>query len=176
MATEISRITQKIVLPSYELSQFLRKAVFDEETFSLFMENSAKTLANNGVELDTSVAEDALMRLQSLVARAHKFVVKEKIDSAKFENVFGISVADVADAAAWTKIGKDTGTDTGTSTYPDPSTEPSPHYTNDDTKFVAGKEVLRPDDRFIRTPLLDALTLGTVIAGLDSQLKALEKF
>ena len=95
MVANKSRITNKIVLPSYALSQFLRKVVFDEGTFALFMENSAGTLKNCGIELNCCVSDDALMRLRFLVVRARDFVINEKIDSTKFEEIFGLSVVNL---------------------------------------------------------------------------------
>jgi hypothetical protein len=189
MVAQKSRITHKIVLPTYALSQFLRKAVFEEETFALFMENSARALKNSGIELDPGVSDDALMRLRFLVVRAHDFVVKEKINSAKFEELFGISVVNArlqdiklksgimvkADAVvdvyySEQKSEQNRGASTEFKNMDAVNDTRSDHWST--TKFD-GKGILRPEDRFIRVPLLDALTLGTVIAKVDSQLKEL---
>jgi hypothetical protein len=180
------RITHKIVLPSYALSQFLHKAVFDQVTFSLFMENSAGTLKNNGIELDCCVTAEALMRLRFLVTRARDFVVKERISAAKFEELFGLTVVNVdlqdvaitvavevrAEAAVDvqyseqnTESNRGSNTDFSSGTVNDSHTD---HYST--TQF-GGKESLPPEERFNRVPLLDALTVGTIIAKMDSQLK-----
>lgn len=183
------RITHKIVLPSFALSQFLRKAVFDEETFSLFMENSAGALKNCGIELDSSVSDEALMRLRFLVVRAHDFVIKNKINSAKFEQLFGIEVVNPRlqdiKLKAFVMAEADTTVDVyysekqserhrGANTEwqkKDALTEShTDHYST--TKFD-GQEIVHPEDRFIRVPLLDALTLGTLIGKMDNQLKEL---
>lgn len=188
MIANKNRITHKIVIPSYALSKFLRKAVFDEETFSLFMENSTGVLKNSGIELDSSVSEEALIRLRFLVVRAHDFVIKGKINSAKFEEIFGIMVVNPKLRDVTLKAGamakaeasvdvyyseKQTESHRGANTNfkHDALTEShTDHYST--TKFD-GKEIVRPEDRFTRAPLLDALTLGTLIAKMDSRLKEL---
>lgn len=191
MVASKSRITHKIILPSYALSTFLRKAVFDEETFSLFMENSAGALKNSGIELDSCVSEEALMRLRFLVVRAHDFVIKGKINSAKFEELFGIAVINPKLKDVSLKVGVMAKADASVDVYySEKQTEShrgaNTEFKNQDaltesrtdhwstTKFD-GKGIARPEDRFAHVPLLDALTLGTLIAKMDSQLKELRK-
>ncbi len=189
MAPNKSRITHKIVVPSYAVSQFLRKAVFDEETFAIFMENSARALKNSGIELDCSVPDEALMRLRFLVVRARDYVVKEKINSAKFEELFGIVVVNQglqdiklkaavmvkADATVDVRYMENSSeSNRGSSTEwnnRDALTDTrSDHWS---TTNFGGKGISRPEDRFIRVPLLDTVSLVTVIAKLDSKLKEL---
>jgi hypothetical protein len=192
MVASKSRIAHKIILPSYALSKFLRKAVFDEETFSLFMENSAGTLKNSGIELDSCVSEEALMRLRFLVVRAHDFVIKGKINSAKFEEIFGIAVVNPKLKDVSLKVGVMTKAEASVDVYRQETQSESnrganTEFKNQDaltdsrtdhwstTKFD-GKGIARPEDRFTHVPLLDALTLGTLIAKMDSQLKELGKY
>lgn len=182
-----NRITHKIVVPSYALSNFLRRAVFDEEAFSLFMENSAAVLSKNGIKLDPSISEDALMRLRFLVTRARDFVLKEKINAAKFEELFGIiainqnlqdiklKTATISEAETSVDVYY---SETQSESHRGASTEfknqdsitesRSDHWST--TKWN-GREILHPEDRFIRTPLLDSLTLGMLIAKIDGRLK-----
>ncbi len=183
------RITYKIIVPSYAFSKFLRQAVFDEATFSLFMENSAAVLRSNGVALHANVAEDALMRLRFLVARTHDFVLKQKIDSAKFEELFGIVVVNPELQDIKLTVGATVKADTSVDvTYSEQQSEShrgaSTEFKNQDaitesrsdhwstTKWT-GKEIIHPEERFIRVPLLDSLTLGTLLAKMDSKLKEL---
>jgi hypothetical protein len=192
MVASNRRITHKIVLPSYAFSKFLRKAVFDEETFALFMENSAGALKSNGIELDACVSEEALMRLRFLVVRAHDFVLKGKINSAKFEELFGMVVVNPQLKDVSLKVGvmakaeasvdvyyseKQTESHRGANTEfknQDALTESrTDHWST--TKWD-GKGIARPEDRFTHVPLLDALTLGSLIAKMDSQLKELGKY
>lgn len=192
MVANKSRITHKIVLPSYALSKFLREAVFDEETFSLFMENSAGVLKNAGIELDSCISEEALMRLRFLVVRAHDFVIKGKINSAKFEEIFGIAVVNPKLKDVSLKVGVMAQADASVDVYRQETQSESnrgakTEFKNQDaltdshtdhwstTKFD-GKGIARPEDRFTHVPLLDALTLGTIIAKMDSQLKELGKY
>lgn len=191
MVASKSRITHKIVLPSCALSTFLRKAVFDEETFSLFMENSAGALKNNGIDLDSSVSEDALMRLRFLVVRAHDFVSKGKINSAKFEEIFGIAVVNQKLKDVSLKVGVMAKAEASVDVYySEKQTEShrgaNTEFKNQDaltesrtdhwsTTTWGGKELARPEERFIHVPLLDAVTVGTLIAKIDSQLKELGK-
>ena len=189
MSADKRRITYKIVLPSYALRRFLCKAVFEEETFSLFMENSARVLKNNGIELDPGISEEALMRLRFLVVRAHGFAIEGKINSAKFEEIFGIEVVNPKlqdiklKAAAMAKSEasvdvyyseKQTESHRGANTEwknKDALTESrTDHWST--TKFD-GREFARPEDRFSHVPLLDALTLGMLIAKMDRRLKEL---
>ncbi|MDG4476939.1 hypothetical protein [Thiovibrio frasassiensis] len=192
MVASNRRITHKIVLPSYAFSKFLRKAVFDEETFALFMENSAGALKSNGIELDACVSEEALMRLRFLVVRAHDFVLKGKINSAKFEELFGVVVVNPQLKDVSIKVGvmakaeasvdvyyseKQTESHRGANTEfknQDAITESrTDHWST--TKWD-GKGIARPEDRFTHVPLLDAVTLGSLIAKMDSQLKELGKY
>lgn len=192
MAANKGRITHKIAVPSHALSQFLRKVVFDEDTFCRFMENSAGTLRTCGVELDSSVSEEALTRLRFLVVRAHDYVVKEKIDSARFEQIFGIAAVNPRlqdiklKAAAMVKADatvdvyyseqqseSNRGASTEWKNQDAISESRSDHWST--TKFD-GRELLRPEDRFIRVPLLDAFTLGTIVAKVESQLKQLGNY
>lgn len=192
MAANKSRITHKIVLPSYALRTFLRKAVFDEETFSLFMENSTGVLTSSGIKLDSSVSEDALTRLRFLVARAHDFVLKEKLDLAKFEEIFGIAVVNPRLRDIRLKIGAMVNSEASVDVYYSEKQSESNRGANTEwknqdalsdsrsdhwstTKFD-GEEIMRPEDRFTRAPLLDALTLGMLIAKMDSKLKELGKY
>jgi len=187
-----SRITHNIVLPSVALSQFLRKVVFDQEMFSLFLENSVGALKSCGIELDCCVSDQALTRLRFLVIRARDFVVNQKIDKAKFEEIFGIAVVNAkfhdiklkaatvaqVDAAvdvyyAEQSSEQNRGANTDFNKRDAVSDTRSDHYSS--TRFD-GKEIFRPEDRFVRVPLLDTLTLGTVVAKMDSQLKELGAF
>jgi len=172
METKTSRITQKIEFPSDQLSQILQLAVFDEKVFSQFSEDPAKTLANHGLELDLNVKEDALVQLRSLVVRAHEFAVKKLIDSAKFEAIFGFAAGGLqvaySEECQNTNRGKDTSWE-NQDAVPNSGTK-SWHSTEFNSCKV---DRLRPEDRFLRVPLLDALTLGAVIAKMDSQLKAM---
>lgn len=189
MVPNKSRINHSMVLPSIALSQFLRKAVFDQEMFSLFMENSAGALKSCGIELDHCVSEEALMRLRFLVLRTRDFVVTQKIDKAKFEELFGISVVNQKFVDLKIKAAREAAANAAVDVYyAEQSSEQnrgsntefnkrdavndtrSDHYSS--TKFD-GKELSRPEDRFIRVPLLSTLILGVVIAKLDSQLKEL---
>lgn len=190
VAKKPSRITQKIVLPSYALSQFLRKVVFDEQMFALFLENSEGALKSCGIEMDSCLSEEALMRLRFLIIRARDFVVKEKIDAARFEEIFGLSVVNVrlqdiklkaaamikADAAvdvyyAEQNSESNRGASTEFNNRDSVTDTRSDHYST--TKFD-GKELFRPEDRFLRAPLVSTLILATVIAKLDVKLKEME--
>jgi len=189
MAPNKDRINHKIVLPSIALSQFLRKVVFDEEAFALFMENSSGALKSCGIELDYCVSDEALMRLRFLLARTRDFVVSQKIEKARFEEIFGITVSNhqlrdiklkaatqaQADAAvdvyyAEQSSEQNRGANTEFNKRDAVSDTRSDHYSS--TKFD-GKELSRPEDRFVSVPLLSTLVLGMVIAKLDSQLKQL---
>lgn len=190
MAASKSRITHRIVLPSYALSNFLKKAVFDEETFALFMENSMAALKNSGIELEPGVSEEALMRLRFLVVRAHDFARKGKIDSARFEELFGLVVVNPKLKDVSLKVGVTAKSDASVDVYYSEQQSESnrgakTEFKNQDaltdshtdhwsTTKWDGKGIARPEDRFTHVPLLDALTLGTLIAKMDSQLKELK--
>lgn len=191
MVASKSRITHKIILPSYALSKFLRKAVFDEEAFSLFMENSTGALKNSGIELDSCVSEEALIRLRFLVVRAHDLVINGKINSAKFEELFGIAVVNPKLKDVSLKVGVMAKADASVDVYySEKQTEShrgaNTEFKNQDavtesrtdhwsTTKWGGKEIARPEERFTHVPLLDSLTLGMLIAKMDSQLKELGK-
>jgi hypothetical protein len=192
MLGEKKRIKHTIVLPSIALSQFLHKTVFDEASFALFMENTVGALEKSGIKLDATVSDDALMRLRFLVERARTCVIKEKINSVKFEELFGISVAHAqlqdltlnvraqtqSDAAvdvyyAEQKSESNRGSNTdfnGSGTVSESRTD---HYS---TTNFSGRQVTLPEERFTRVPLLDALSLGTLIAKVDVQLKELGNY
>lgn len=189
MATDKKRINHSIVLPSAALSKFLRKVVFDEDTFALFMENSVGALRSCGVEFDGCVTEDAMMRLRFLVVRSRDLVASRKIEKTRFEEVFGISVAHAnlrditlkaaagaqADAAvdvyyAEQKSESNRGSTTDFTSGAVTSSK-TDHYST--TKFD-GKELTRPEDRFVAVPLLSTVVLGMVIAKLEVQLKELD--
>lgn len=187
MATDKARINHSIVLPSVALSQFLRKVVFDEDAFALFMENSEGALKSCGIELDQCVSEDALMRLRFLVMRTRDFVASKKIEKARFEELFGISVAHhkfrdlklkaqiQADAAvdvyySEQSTERNRGANTEFNQRQSVSDTRSDHYST--TKFD-GKELTRPEDRFVAVPLVSTLVIGMVIAKLEVQLKEL---
>ena len=192
MKAKKSRITHKIVIPSYALSTFLRQAVFDEESFSLFMENSVGFLRNSGIELDSSVSEDAMIRLRFLVARAHDCVIKEKINSAKFEELFGIVVANSKLQDIKLNIGATIQSEASVEVYYSEKQTESHRGSNTDfqkqdavteshtdhwsTTKWDGKEIVRPEDRFTHVPLLDALTLGMLITKMESNLNAFGKY
>jgi hypothetical protein len=186
MVADKSRITHKIALPSYALRQFLRKTIFDEESYATFMENSIAALKRCGVELDPCLSEEALMRLRFLIFRAHDYVVKQKIDAVKFEELFGIVVSNLKLQDIKLGVAVELSADSSTDVYyleqnsesnrgsntewnkADALTDTrSDHYSV--TKFQ-GKEIGRPDDRFARVPLLDAVTLGTLIAKVEAKL------
>jgi len=189
MPAERSRIKHKIVLPSIALSQFLHKALFDEATFALFMENTAGALQSSGIELEENVTEDALMRLRFLVERARDFVIKERINSAKFEEIFGITVlnprlldvslqaltlskTDTSSEIYYSEQNSESnrGSSTDFNNSDAVNDAHSDHYSN--TSF-GGLQYTLPEERFSRVPLLDSLSLGVLIAKIDSQLKEL---
>lgn len=184
------RITHKIEVPSYALRKFLRQTVFDEESYLLFMENSLAFLKNNGIELDSSVSEEALMQLRALVDRAHYFVVEEKIDSAKFEDLFGIVVTNpkMPEAMIKSKIATRIQTyadiyyaEANSDSHRGSNTEFKNHdaltetrsNTHHKTSWDGNDLIRRPEDRFGHAPLLDALSLGMLIGKIDTRLKEL---
>lgn len=205
MVTKTSRVTHKIEVPSFALSKVLRQAIFDGEAFSVFMENTAGVLKSNGVELGSGISEDALMRLRFLVERARNYAVNEKINSTKFEELFGIEVVNarsdvvyltdrnvVSDANIKTKAETVSAGRISTSAdvyYSEQQSEShrgaSTEWKNQDaltesrtdhwstTKFNGNDFVNRPEERFVRTPLLDALTLGKLLGKMDIRLKEL---
>gem|GEM_PF-1726683 len=205
MVTKTNRVTHKIEVPSFALSKVLRQAIFDAEAFAVFMENTSGALKNNGVELGSGISDDALMRLRFLVDRARNYVVKQKINSTKFEELFGVEVVNARSDVAF-EIDTDTDriaqvTRTREGTYPgkisgsadvyysekqseshrgastewknqDALTESrSDHWTQ--TNFEGRDLINRPEERFVRTPLLDALTLGKLLGKMDIRLREL---
>jgi len=181
-------IRYKIKLPSFALSQCLREAIFKPAPFALFMENTAGALQNSGVELDDDVPEEALMRLRFLVERAREYVLSAKIDVAKFEQIFGITVAnppltnltiqalalsqaDTSSEIYYAEQNSDSnrGSNTDFNNSDAVNDSHSDHYSNSSW----GGLQFPGEERFLRTPLLDALTLGTLIAQIDNQLKEL---
>ncbi len=197
MTKAAERITHRITLPSHAFSQFLRKAIFDDETFALVMENTEMTLKNHNITTSDDVSEEALMQLRFILMRAHGFVKQEKINEARFEQIFGINVAasryqDIsahfvtkAEAKAEFAQRIDTQSDIFYSEQQSeshrginvdfeqnsmPHTRTNHHYS---TKFD-GRDLMT--ERFIRTPLLNALTLGDLMARIDRQLTELGDF
>jgi hypothetical protein len=88
-STEKKRISFNISLPSLSLKQCLQKVIFDGNVFLSFDENPRGVLEANGIKLDPSVTDEIIMRLKFTLIRARNFIVKEKIDVKRFEEIFG---------------------------------------------------------------------------------------
>ncbi len=196
MTKVAQRITHRITLPSHAFNQFLRKAIFDDDTFALVMENTEMTLKNHGVITNDDVSDEALMQLRFILMRAHAYVKENKVNAARFEQIFGIKVAAgryqdisaqfVPEIKSSVKVEQaqrinvqfdifyseqksqsHRGINTDFEENSMPHTRTSHHYS---TSFD-GNDLVK--DQFIRTPLLDALTLGDLMARIDRQLKEL---
>ena len=195
MTKVAKRITHRITLPSHALSQFLRKAIFDDDTLALVLENTALTLKNHGVIAADDVSDDALMQLRFILLRAHGYIKENKVNAARFEQIFGINVtkgryqettAEFVPVKAEAKVEqiqrintqfdiyyseqkseshRGVNTDFGENSMP--NTRTNHHYSSS----FEGKDLMI--DQFIRTPLLDALTLGDLMARIDRQLREL---
>lgn len=187
------RISQKIKLPSAALNNALRHAIFDQDAFAVFLENTTGALKSNGVELDANISNKALMRLRFLVVRAHDLLVDKKMNASKFEQLLGLDVIDSNFAVmleSKTERGVERTIDAQANIYYSEQQSESNRGSNTDwskrdavsntgsdhwstTKFD-GKGFLRPEERFIRAPLLDALSLGEIIAKIEARLKEIE--
>ncbi|MCE5312029.1 MAG: hypothetical protein LLF86_02625 [Nitrospiraceae bacterium] len=200
MKKQQDRISFRIKMPSFGFMQFMKKTVFDNDAFSVFIENPKAALESAGVALDSSVTPDMLMRLKFTVIRARGFISKEKVKLERFEDIFGISrfipgqdMLPYADAEI--NLNKETEAEIQyrqeihTSTiveYSEKSSETNrganTSWEGQDavassksdhwstTKFD-GERIFRPDDRFYRVPLLDAAALSGLITQFHIRLK-----
>ncbi len=205
MVKQLSRISFRIKMPSVAFTQFMKKVVFDKEKFSLFIENPKGVLETAGVKLGDSVTADMLMRFKFTMIRARNFVTKEKVGLDRFEDVFGISKTipefgidpdldidtevrrNVDIAAEWRQDASFSGvveySERSSETHRGANTSwenqdaltnsKSDHWT---TRNFEGEHVFRPEDRFYQAPLLDAVTLSSLMTQFDIRLKEYGKY
>ncbi|MEN6360648.1 MAG: hypothetical protein ABFD59_11440 [Smithella sp.] len=177
------RISKKIELPSPTLQAYLKKIIFDDEEYLIFLEDIQGSLNKNGMQLDPKVTANLMVDFRLAVGRAREALTK-KGSKLKFENVFGIPVVEIANGKIKIKqrsIGADTTVDVyysetkseenrGRSTQFDPKVEALTRRETESyhtTKFDGSS--IFPGDReqlFQRTPLLSVDVLKQIVVNV----------
>lgn len=177
------RISKKIELPSPTLQAYLKKIIFDDEEYLIFLEDIQGSLNKNGMQLDPKVTANLMVDFRLAVGRAREALTK-KGSKLKFENVFGIPVVEIANGKIKIKqrsIGADTTVDVyfseakseenrGRSTQFDPKVEALTRRETESyhtTKFDGSS--IFPGDReqlFQRTPLLSVDVLKHIVVNV----------
>ena len=116
---EKKRISFRIIMPSVAFSQFLRKVVYDENHYNLFLENSEKVLRSHGVKLAEPLSNKAFADLRFTIREIHDYVTSARIPPGDSGQVFGI--VDVGPPVLYSEYS--TESNRGVSTHFEPDTQ-----------------------------------------------------
>jgi len=175
----LQRISASIGLPSPSLQAFLKKIIFDNEAYLVFLENTKGSMNSHGIGFADDVTEKQIIDFHFTIDRIRNAVLNSD-KKLQFEDIFRVPVLHieggqmVATAPTATNVYySETRTEEnrGTSTEFDPKTQAvssKSTETQHTTKFN-GTSIFNHNirERFERTPLISAEVLMQLVKAVS---------